>query len=199
MKRIANSELNIDVEEKEIMKFARKIWADTKDKRTQRWNGRQIRNAFQSAIALAKWDHQENVGDGGPRPCLSAQQFAVVAKTSAHFDTYISKLHGFEINDDAWDILAERDFLRRNETPRKATRRSAMAARAMGSRRTSMKLEGSDEDEDEDEEKHKGETKRVASKEEMKFLALFRKARDTQWQTPTARRGESQASSDESG
>ena len=164
MKHIAESELDIDVEAKEIRKFARKLWVEGKDKQTQRWNGRQIRNAFQTAIALAKY---ENAGDSNQRPCLSARQFEIVAETSAHFDNYISKMHGIEI-DDVWEAIAARDFLRKNETPRKPTSRSAMAARAKEGRRGSMRADSPDEDEEDD------ETDSDESEEEMrKLLAKF--------------------------
>jgi len=149
LKRIAESDLNIDVKEDEIRRFARKLWADSASKQTQRWNGRQIRNAFQSAIALAKWDCHENVTGRSQRPCLSVQQFEVVAKTSAHFDAYISTMHGFDEVNDAWEIIAQPEHLRKNETPRRLITRSAAAARAIGGRRTAV-IEETPEDEDED-------------------------------------------------
>ena len=152
MARIAESDMDIIVKEDEIKKFAKKMWAESADKQTQRWNGRQIRNAFQTAIALAKWDHQEAGNDSNRKPILSVRQFEVVAKTSAHFDDYISKMHGIDEYADTWDTIAARDFLRKNETPRKPTSRAAAAgARARGGRVSVQKVQSSDDDEDRDE------------------------------------------------
>ncbi|KAI0175681.1 hypothetical protein GGR52DRAFT_570671 [Hypoxylon sp. FL1284] len=64
-----------------------------------RWNGRQIRNAFQSALALADFKAQ----DTGRAPTLSAEQFEVIAKASHDFDV----THGFDE-----DKMAQRDRTR---------------------------------------------------------------------------------------
>lgn len=164
LRRVAESkELDVDVKENEIKKFARRQWADSADNPTQRWNGRQIRNAFQTAIALAKWDRQESEEDTHTRPCLSVKQFEVVAQTSAHFDAYITKMHGID-EGDTWETIAARDFLRKNETPRKpASRLVPPSVRARVARRSNSKAgtleeddeEGDETDSDEDEEKMK--------------------------------------------
>lgn len=190
LKRIADSDLNIDVKEDDIRQFARKLWADSANKQTQRWNGRQIRNAFQSAIALAKWDYHENVSVCGQRPCLSVQQFEVVAKTSAHFDAYISTMHGFDEVNDAWETIAQREHLRRNETPRRLTTRSAAAAIAMGGRRTAVKEEtldadgdGNETDSDENEEKVKN-LKAELDRRQKKNAPSVKRSRDIQPRKP---------------
>ena len=171
MKRIIDSDLEIDVDETQIMKFARQQWLDTATKQTQRWNGRQIRNAFQTAIALAKWDHQEAPSEDNQNPCLSARHFKVVANTSAHFDDYISKIHGTAPISDVWDMLAAREFLRINESPRQPTSRSAKAAKAKGRRSSSVRAESPDED-DFDEDDDEDQTDADEIEEEMrKWLA----------------------------
>ena len=48
------------------------------------WNGRQIRNAFQTAIALAEYDAKP-----GEKPILSRKQFITVAAASRDFDKYL--------------------------------------------------------------------------------------------------------------
>ena len=150
--RITTSDLDITVDEKEIKKFARKLWTDSEDKQTQRWNGRQIRNAFQTAIALARWDHQEKFVDQDLNPRLSVRHFEIVAQTSAHFDNYISTMHGINEANDTWETIAARDFLRKSETPRKATSRMAATgarAKVRGSTQSSAKAETTDEEEEE--------------------------------------------------
>ena len=151
IRRITESEeLGVDVDEVEVKKFARRQWADSAENPTQRWNGRQIRNAFQSAIALAKWDHQESGEDADTRPCLSVKQFEIVAKTSAHFDAYITKMHGID-EGDTWETIAGRDFLRKNETPRKpASRLVPASARTRAARHGGAKAETFEDDEEGD-------------------------------------------------
>lgn len=167
IRRVAESEeVGVTVDEDEIKKFARRQWADSAENPTQRWNGRQIRNAFQSAIALAKWDHQESGEDAQTKPCLSVKQFEIVAKTSAHFDAYITKMHGID-EGDTWETIAARDFLRKNETPRKPASRlvpTASARTRAAARHGSAKAETFEDDEEGD------ETDTDENEEQMKKL-----------------------------
>ena len=59
------------------------------------WNGRQIRNAFQTAIALAEWDaYQSQLKFKSPvplKPRLEPEHFKSVAKASKHFDAYLKE------------------------------------------------------------------------------------------------------------
>ena len=146
MRRIANSDLDIDVQEHEIKKFVRKLWAESADKQTQRWNGRQIRNAFQTAIALAQWDHQHDLSNAKSRPCITVRHFEVVAQTSAHFDNYISTMYGIEESADTWEAIMAREQLRKNETARRAP--AISMPRARGSRQTVPRIEVPGEEDD---------------------------------------------------
>ena len=161
MKRILESDLNITVEEDQIKKFARKLWAEGADRQTQRWNGRQIRNAFQSAIALAKWDYQEDGINEGDRPVLSVRQFEVVAQTSSHFDAYISTMHGIEESGDPWEIIAARDLLRRSDTPRKPTARSLAMAKQRGGKKKVEIFEDEEDDDDTDSDENEEKMKKL--------------------------------------
>ncbi|KAI1760959.1 hypothetical protein GGR53DRAFT_525556 [Hypoxylon sp. FL1150] len=67
------------------------------------WNGRQIRNAFQSALALADFRAQEK----GRAPTLSVEQFETIAAASHEFDYYLQVTHGFDE-----DKMAARDRTR---------------------------------------------------------------------------------------
>ena len=92
------------VDEEEIMAFALSHYKSNFAKKAN-WNGRQIRNAFQTATALAEYDtHEENakrkkdatnaddVVLGLPR--LQKQHFEIVAKASLQFDLYIKETTG---------------------------------------------------------------------------------------------------------
>ena len=117
LKRIQRSGLDIDVDEERILKFAQAHWTASKKKLTRRWNGRQIKNAFQTAIALATWDfNDEHDGDKLDRPLLSDKHFEIVSQTSAHFDDYLSNVHGID-EDDAFAVMAERENLRSDRVP----------------------------------------------------------------------------------
>ena len=187
IRRVAESEeLGIDINEDEIMKFARRQWAESAENPTQRWNGRQIGNAFQSAIALAKWDHQESGEDADRRPFLSVKQFEVVAKTSAHFDAYITKMHGID-EGDTWETIAARDHLRKNETPRRPASRLLPAwSRPRAARRSGAKAEtfeddeeGDETDTDENEEQMRKLEEKLKSMKQKKQGPLDKKTKDT--------------------
>ncbi|KAH7336194.1 hypothetical protein BKA65DRAFT_29270 [Rhexocercosporidium sp. MPI-PUGE-AT-0058] len=112
--RIKRSGLNIDIEEEKIRKFYERHWVENIEYPSRRWNGRQIKNAFQTALALANWDfHDAQDSSRLERPFLKAAHFNRVAETSAHFDDYISDIHGLQ-DQDTYAILAEREELRKD-------------------------------------------------------------------------------------
>jgi hypothetical protein len=84
---------------------------------SRQWNGRQIKNAFQPAIALAYWDFNSLLEDSRPtRPVLRAKHFKRVGQTSAHFDDYIGSVYGIE-EQDIYSVLAAREEVRRDTSP----------------------------------------------------------------------------------
>ncbi|KAJ5150895.1 uncharacterized protein N7482_010147 [Penicillium canariense] len=81
---------DFDIREKEIIQFAKDHFKDTKAKNLLNWNGRQIRNAFQTAVALAAFDARKN-----KRPndiILGKEQFTRVAAAAEEFDRYLLSL-----------------------------------------------------------------------------------------------------------
>ncbi|KAJ5999284.1 hypothetical protein N7451_007094 [Penicillium sp. IBT 35674x] len=81
---------DFDIREKEIIQFAKEHFKDIKDKKLLNWNGRQIRNAFQTAVALAAFDARKN-----KRPndiILGKEQFTRVAAAAEEFDRYLQSL-----------------------------------------------------------------------------------------------------------
>ena len=121
--RLRRSGLEIDFSEEEIRKFAKDHWTNNEERPTRHWNGRQIKNAFQTALALANWEFYEmKQGQKLERPLLKAKHFDRVAKTSAHFDDYISDIHN--ISEDTWSVLAARDEIRKDTHPAMAFARS---------------------------------------------------------------------------
>lgn len=83
----------------EILKHAEDHFTELKPLKTT-WNGRQIRNAFQTAIALAEYNaHQVQINydlPEAPKPSLKVAQFEKVAEASRHFDEYLKSTAGLE-------------------------------------------------------------------------------------------------------
>ena len=114
--RLRKSGLELDFSEDEIRTFAEQHWLENVEKQSRHWNGRQIKNAFQTALALANWEYYETKqGQKLERPLLKAQHFKAVARTSAHFDDYISDI--YNISDDTFSVLAARDWIRKDTHP----------------------------------------------------------------------------------
>lgn len=106
------------IETEAILKFARKHFRQSdKDKHLSVWNGRfvnepniyaflrfitnwfyfgrQIRNAFQTAIATAAYDAKEQAKSKGERsqpPRLTSDHFKKVAETARSFDRYLMRI-----------------------------------------------------------------------------------------------------------
>ena len=81
---------NYEIRSDEIRRFAKEHWKENSD---ARWNGRQIRNAFHTAIAMAEYDAQgdsiaEETGPQLPpkKIVLGREQFAEIASIVKYFD-----------------------------------------------------------------------------------------------------------------
>ncbi|KAH7312722.1 hypothetical protein B0I35DRAFT_437585 [Stachybotrys elegans] len=79
---------NFKIKEKEILKFGRRHFKTLAKEGYDTWNGRQIRNAFQTAIALAEHANITK-GEDDPKPVLGKEQFEVVADGFREFDNYL--------------------------------------------------------------------------------------------------------------
>lgn len=90
LERLAKSERTLEVNSEEIYEFARKHYRELHKSGKTTWNGRQIKNAFQTAIALAEF----NANKKQEKPVLDLAQFKVVAQVSEKFEDYIDGVHG---------------------------------------------------------------------------------------------------------
>ena len=87
----------IRIKEEEIRTFAEDHY-EYSDPRT-RWNGRQIRNAFHIAVALAE---NEAIDKKKPRsPVLRSRHFDLVEQASTRFDDYMTSVLGMTQSDRA--------------------------------------------------------------------------------------------------
>ncbi|KAL8857198.1 MAG: hypothetical protein Q9178_006253 [Gyalolechia marmorata] len=81
----------LDADEDDIMDFAEKHFTRGR-KREWNWNGRQIRNAFQTAAALAEFESQDDQHEGPVRSKLRIKHFKLVAQAAEQFDEYIQSI-----------------------------------------------------------------------------------------------------------
>lgn len=79
---------SIKVNEYEIIEFAREHWSS---ERHDRWNGRQIQNAIDTALALAREDAKQC---GSSLVRLELKHFKAVTESSMEFGQYLMKLGG---------------------------------------------------------------------------------------------------------
>lgn len=111
--RFKEEEKKFIIEKKDVISFARAHYKNLNETlKIAPWNGRyasyrnrdqlllydgtndntpyrQIRNAFQTAVALAEYEAQRS----GETPTLDSTQFEKVAKTSLQFDLYLKSLY----------------------------------------------------------------------------------------------------------
>lgn len=112
-REIWGDKLSIDEQDRKgILKFASKHYKELAQSETT-WNGRQIRNAFQTAIALAEWDaHKSQLKFKSPVPLmprLEPEHFERVAKASKHFDAYLKEAQAGTMADLAIEGRERRD------------------------------------------------------------------------------------------
>lgn len=139
-----DSTLRVRFNRREIEDFAAGHWRDTP--RDGRWNGRQIKNAFQTAIALADWDHLQQTGgiqhpDG---PLLTQAHFKTVATASSHFDDYLTKVRGTD------QLRAKASEARRDDIRDLARAKTTTARRFRGKKKVREPSSESSEDSDDE-------------------------------------------------
>ncbi|KAH0174532.1 hypothetical protein KCU67_g711, partial [Aureobasidium melanogenum] len=94
----------------EILAYAVEHYKEREDSRAGFWNGRQIRNAFLTAAALAY--HRADTGG----PVLTTQVFKRVAMTMDGFDRYMNTVHGEKNEEERAYNLFERIALQENSS-----------------------------------------------------------------------------------
>lgn len=96
-------EMKIRFDEKALLQFAKKHYREHRRNGTT-WNGRQIRNAFQTAIGIGQYERLKKIDEAtakGKKPekdtryiKLSVASFATVADTTSDFERYITRTRG---------------------------------------------------------------------------------------------------------
>lgn len=105
IRRAQEAQQNLEINEREILDFAREHlqkqvqspYGQGPDKTAPGWNGRQIKNAFMSAIAIAQYEAKEKQlksgATGPPQIVLTRAHFSTVARASEQFEEYLWKVH----------------------------------------------------------------------------------------------------------
>ncbi|KAK4113529.1 hypothetical protein N656DRAFT_625556 [Canariomyces notabilis] len=108
----------LDIRDAAIKKFAEEHCDRTEQVGGNgRWNGRQIRNAFQIAASLARYNALLNVDKTGlGQPVLDKEHFEKVERATRTFNDYMEKTRGFSDADLAF-INAERLDVYRQKKP----------------------------------------------------------------------------------
>jgi hypothetical protein len=188
------NDVDIDIDEGGIRKFYKRHWKDNKKSISRRWNGRQIKNAFQTALALANWEFHDGGQDSKrklKRPNLEARHFDQVAETSNHFDDYLMSVHGegLDEGDDVFGGIARREGLRDDKD------RGIKSSRRQSRRNHDDDTSSSSSDSESEYEKRK-RAKRDAKKNKTKAKKKHTSDPETEEVNPD---GETESASDDSG
>ncbi|KAI0407318.1 hypothetical protein F4802DRAFT_555013 [Xylaria palmicola] len=82
----------VQADKDELLRYAKKQFHRADE--NSRWNGRQIYNAFKTAIALAEFEKSNSESKRGQRPILTESHFRQVAQVAKKFDEYLLETHG---------------------------------------------------------------------------------------------------------
>lgn len=92
VERVGNGRQPIEFNARKIRDWVSDHWEQ------MQWNGRQIRNGFQTAVALAefkaKQSSAQHPGLEPVRPVLEIKQFKLLVKASKQFNDYLHRTHG---------------------------------------------------------------------------------------------------------
>ncbi|USW57713.1 Putative AAA+ ATPase domain, ATPase, AAA-type, core [Septoria linicola] len=103
----AGNGLHIEGIGEELLEFAKSHYLQRRKLGSHRvWNGRQIRNSFQSAVALAQYEAKRSTLTYN-KATLRASHFNVVARASAEFEEYLDVTREFT-EDEILDRQGER-------------------------------------------------------------------------------------------
>nr|AGQ21998.1 hypothetical protein [Pestalotiopsis fici] len=90
--------------------------------KTLQWNGRQIRNTFQTVLALAEFHAKQRDGDAYS-PVVTKKLFKIVANAAILFNEYLAATHGAD-----QDKMAQQTYIRANSfEPSKEHRFTSLA------------------------------------------------------------------------
>ena len=162
LQRLIEQKHNFDADVKGITKYARRHYRTLEKSKRTTWNGRQIKNAFQTAIALAEFDAKT---ENRSKPILSTKHFEVVARASEGFDYYLSMIHGADAD------RAKREGMRFDDPRDMMSRPTLLPSTPKSTNRYASSSSSSSEESDaKEKKKRKKEKKEKARKKKAKAL-----------------------------
>ena len=145
LKRIQEMKPEIVVKHDSIMKYAKSAFQELN------WNGRQIRNAVQTAQALSEFHAKDKRARENPtnpdvprQPVLDKSEFKKVAKAAKEFDLYMVDIYGGQSEYD----LARQHQLRADARPTAVPTQQPMSSARSKTKRVLLAESESDETED---------------------------------------------------
>ena len=125
--------IKIEFSRELLLEFARDHFNAHKDSQTT-WNGRQVRNAFQTAIAMGQYERLGRAKDEGLTPAeaersgdkklrtarLTRRNFEKIAKTARDFEDYITSTRGVDSQVAQASQLRDDDFGRKMARAKKS-------------------------------------------------------------------------------
>ncbi|KAH7080232.1 hypothetical protein BKA63DRAFT_550873 [Paraphoma chrysanthemicola] len=157
---------SLTIHSKEILKFAKEHYIGLKKSGAGSWNGRQIRNAFQTAIALAEFraaEEQEKQKDpevGKIRVQLNKEHFQTVADASKDFDDYLQQTAGGQTEAD----IARQEHIRVDDYDRPKIQ-SARKDKGKADKKKKVELDSEESEEKDSEESGSEESEQDNSSE----------------------------------
>lgn len=88
LKRISENHKDLEFDQDEILDWAHEYMRDCEDKDMKLWNGRQIYNACQTAVAIAQFQAK----DGKAK--MTEAHFDTISEASRQFDEYLEQVLG---------------------------------------------------------------------------------------------------------
>jgi hypothetical protein len=105
--KFALQERQLFLDEDSILKFAREHWTNNAgdDKQGRRWNGRQIRNACQTVLAMAEFEALGRKLDASIEPAkavfLKLSHFQTIETAYDEFAIYLGDVYGMDMDERA--------------------------------------------------------------------------------------------------
>ena len=125
LRRTLERKPNLDIDKRQILDFVGTMYKKQVTDRKPVWNGRQIRNAVQTATALAEFESQgKTPSEDCLRPRLTVEHLKIVFNVLSQFDAYLEDLYGANTMQ-----LAKSEGLRADEHNSQGNNSSLLTAR----------------------------------------------------------------------
>jgi len=152
----SSGRINVTVAEDEIMKFADKHY-ERHEKSS--WNGRQIRNAFHTAVAMAEFSARNKKTDAGYDEHKDATirvgkaEFKKIAKTAEEFEEYMEDTMNGTFRTKASKLGLRKDQrVQKEKTKEKTTKKKKKQSKSKKKSESSSGGESEDNDDSDSDE-----------------------------------------------